>query len=229
MKVSTRPNDRVQVIQMLAKARNARTYLEIGVQYGDTFFWIKARKKMAVDPRFLFGRKSKLQWIRWNPCNLFNEYYCVESDRFFAENDSLLRKRGLDVVFVDGMHTYEQSLRDIKNALRFLRDDGIVIVDDCNPPDEPASRPVKPEGNGLWCGDVWKTIVHLRSTEPELCVFVLDRMYGLGVIVKSPPGKLLNYSVEEIKNMSYDDFAANRDLLLDLRQSEMKQLGSTWF
>jgi SAM-dependent methyltransferase len=210
-------NDRVDIIQAVLDSRRTRHYLEIGVQSGDTFFRLKARKKMAVDPQFLFTTFDKLRWLRWNPYNLFNEYYQIGSDDFFSENSSMLAARRLDVVFVDGLHTYEQSLRDIENSLRYLRDGGAIIVDDCDPPNEPASRPIKPKNNAPWCGDVWKSIVHLRSIRADLQAFVLDCAFGLGIVVKQPAQTMLSYSVSDIKDMSYGEFSLNRQSLLDLK------------
>lgn len=175
---------------------------------------------MAVDPRFLFSTSDKLRWLRWNPYNLFNEYYSVGSDEFFSKNSSRLAARGLDVVFVDGLHTYEQSLRDIDNSLRYLRDGGVIVVDDCSPPNEPASRPLKPNDNAPWCGDVWKSIVHLRSVRSDLRTFVLDCAFGLGIVTKQPTQAMLGYAVEDIKQMPYEKFALNRQTLLDLKPKE---------
>jgi len=136
VKSTSEPDDRVTVIQTLIDSRQARNYLEIGVKAGSTFFWIRARKKMAVDPQFIFSMIDRLKWLRWNPYNVFNEYYPVRSDSFFSEESRLLEKRGLYVVFVDGLHTYEQSLRDIENSVRFLRHAGVILVDDCIRPND---------------------------------------------------------------------------------------------
>ena len=218
MNLSARSNERAAIIQALIDTRNARTYLEIGVQYGDTFFWIKAKKKMAVDPLFLFNTTSKLKWLRWNRYNIFNEYYNMPSDAFFSQNARKLRKHRLEVVFVDGLHTYEQSLRDIENSLLFLHDNGVIILDDCNPPNEQVSCPIKPKNDDPWCGDVWKSIVHLRSHRCDLRIFVLDCVYGLGIITRAPAESLLSYSCDDIRAMSYADFASNRYSLLNMKQ-----------
>src|SRR5687767_9356398 len=109
--------NRVDVLQAIVNRLAARTYLEIGVKAGDTFFPLKVRKKLAVDPEFLITRRNKLDWIRWNFWNLFNEYFAMTSDAFFAARGKMLARRALDVVFVDGLHTFEQSLRDVENSL----------------------------------------------------------------------------------------------------------------
>ncbi|MGA8123581.1 MAG: class I SAM-dependent methyltransferase [Mycobacterium sp.] len=34
---------------------------------------------------------------------------------------------------MDGLHTYRQVVRDVENTLRHLRDDGGIVLHDCNP------------------------------------------------------------------------------------------------
>ncbi len=138
----------------------------------------------------------------------------MASDDFFETKASLL-KNGLDVVFIDGLHTYEQSLRDVQNSLKLLKEDGVIIMHDCNPESESIAYPasscqsaasLKLDGwTGEWSGDVWKTIAYLRSTQKNLHVFVLDCDYGLGIITKGIPENMLEFYKEEIEELSYDD------------------------
>jgi hypothetical protein len=46
-------------------------------------------------------------------------YYQTASDDFFAEQAENLDAPGLDFAFIDGLHTYDQSLRDVENCLRY--------------------------------------------------------------------------------------------------------------
>lgn len=39
-----------------------------------------------------------------------------------------------DMVYIDGTHKYLSVLNDAKFALKYLKDDGIIIFDDCNDP-----------------------------------------------------------------------------------------------
>lgn len=39
---------------------------------------------------------------------------------------------GLDYVFVDGGHSYEECLADMKNCFKFLNENGIMLIDDYN-------------------------------------------------------------------------------------------------
>ncbi|MFC1567283.1 class I SAM-dependent methyltransferase [Thermodesulfobacteriota bacterium] len=221
--------NRLEVIQAIIDCKRVKTYLEIGVEGGDVFLKVKAKKKIAVDPKILITKKSRFKSILKDFSNISNKYYQMTSDYFFETKASLF-KNGLDVVFIDGLHTYEQSLRDIQNSLKLLNEDGVIIMHDCNPQTEsiayPAASCQHAEGlqldgwTGEWSGDVWKTIAYLRSTHKNLHVFVLDCDYGLGIITKGTPENMLEFSKEEIKKLSYDDLAKNRSNILNLKNTE---------
>jgi hypothetical protein len=89
-------------------------YLEIGVNIGALFLHVRAHEKVGVDPA---PRIARWKW-RLHP-NTALQGRLVErtSDDFFAGLDPAAR---CDVVFVDGLHTHEQSLRDVENALAHL-------------------------------------------------------------------------------------------------------------
>jgi hypothetical protein len=216
---------RVDIIQDIIKKKKAVKYLEIGVEQGECFLLIKAKKKYAVDPRFLISRKLKFKWMRKNPCNIFAKYYEERSDDYFAYEK---HTGGYDVVFVDGLHAYKQALRDVDNSLLYLNENGVIVVHDCSPPHKAAAYPADsyrqaalskiPGWTGEWCGDVWKTIVYLRSFREDLNIFVLDHDYGLGIITRGEPDNMLPFSVEELNQLTYKDLEKNREELLNLKK-----------
>ncbi len=82
------------------------------------------------------------------------------------------------------LHTYTQVLRDVENILRYLRDDGVIVLHDCNPAHASIACPATSYADFRaqihwwrvflgWSGDVWKAIVHLRSTRHDLRIAVL--------------------------------------------------------
>jgi hypothetical protein len=151
----------------------------------------------------------------------------MTSDDYFKLKSDTLIKNGLDFVFIDGLHTYEQSLRDVNNALKYLKKGGVILMHDCCPSSESAAYPAKSleDANSLnllgwtgeWNGDVWKTIVYLRSNHNDLNIFVLDCDYGLGIITRSNAENMLKYSIEDIQNLSYNDLEKNRTNILNLK------------
>jgi len=152
----------------------------------------------------------------------------MTSDNFFKKEHDFLLKKGIDVVFIDGLHTYEQSLRDILNSLKFLNQNGVIVLHDCNPPFEAAAVPANsveeavslniPGWKGQWSGDVWKTILYLRSTRDVLSTFVLDCDWGLGIITKEKSENNLDFTPEDIKVLTYRDLEKNRALFLNLKK-----------
>lgn len=219
---------RTDVIQMFLDLKENSSYLEIGVKDGDNFFPLKASSKTAVDPKFVFTLKSRFRWMYKNHSNLTARYFEITSDQYFEKPEVKIKK--MDVVFIDGLHTYQQSLRDVLNSLTILKDNGVIIMHDCNPPHAAAAYPSESPAtaalaglsgwNGEWCGDVWKTICYLRSTRADLRSFVLDTDYGLGIITKGDADEMLNISEESISVMTYDDLVKDREKLIGLRNKE---------
>lgn len=215
---------RTDVIQDILIKKKADTYLEIGVAKGDNFFPLNAKQKIAVDPRFRFKLRKKLKWLFKNRDNLKAKYHQVGSDDYF-ENEKLTCP--LDVAFIDGLHSYQQSLKDVNNTLKHLKDDGVIIMHDCFPPNEASAHPATsvsdaasmnlPGWTGQWCGDVWKTVCYLRSNRDDLKIFVLDCDCGLGVITKSENESTLDLTVEDIDKLTYNELVQNKEKYLDLK------------
>ena len=227
---------RTTLIQEIIKKKNYKSYLEIGCQYGMSFLPIKCKNKFAVDPSFDIPLKRKFKWLLKNPSNIRNKYFEETSDDFFAKRKNELNRVGkLDIVFVDGLHTFEASLKDVLNSLSYLSGDGIIIMHDCFPPHKAGSVPAKnyddaasmnlPGWTGEWCGDVWKTIVYLKKAfqnEIEVCVINTD--YGLGVVKvknKLTASLQLNSKLfDEVNKMTYDEMMANPQGIITLKSVE---------
>jgi len=214
--------DRLFILQTLMKQKKLSNYLEIGVFNGHIFFKVKSNFKIAVDPefRFDFGRKAGKTII--NPFNLFNKYVEKTSDDFFEQDAKLLlAQKKIDIALIDGMHEYGFALRDVENTLRYMSDDAVIIMHDCNPLTKEAALSFDEwkarDFAGVWNGDVWKAIVHLRSLRNDINVFVLNCDFGLGIITKRKPENMLGFSIGEIKSFSYEDFDKNRTQWLNLK------------
>lgn len=218
---------RTEVIQKILNRKKSPVYLEIGMGTGKNFFKIKARQKIAVDPHFSFSARQRISWIFRNPRNLFAKYYEMTSDDFFTHaKDSFT----FDVIFIDGLHSHAQTMKDVKNALGVLKEDGVIVMHDCNPPNEAAAFPANDYDHaalmnlngwtGEWCGDVWKTICVLRSTRKDLRIFVLNCDHGLGIITRGKSESLLTFSAEEIEVMPYETLSENREVLLNLKEED---------
>jgi hypothetical protein len=162
-------------INYLAKAVKATNYLEIGVETGSTFLHVDCRKKTGVDPAFLFD---------WESHNGINGVDLLQttSDSFFQ---GLEPSTSYDLVFIDGLHTFEQTYRDIIHAMRHAHRGTIFLIDDtvpcdvfstCRDQQECLSLRSTYHGTGdiRWHGDTYKIL-------PLLSVFNSD--YEVATII----------------------------------------------
>ncbi|QEC53140.1 methyltransferase family protein [Anseongella ginsenosidimutans] len=215
--------DRLYVIQTLMKQRKLKNYLEIGVFNGHVFFRIQSSFKVAVDPEPNFTVYRKIGKTVFNPSNFFNQYFQKTSDAFFIEDAcSLYKNRQIEIALIDGMHEYSYALRDIENTLDHLSDDGIIIVHDCNPRNREHACSFKEYKDrnftGIWNGDVWKAIVHLRAHRDDINVFVLDCDHGLGIIQKGKPRHHKpKFNGPDIASFTFEDLDSNREEWLGLK------------
>ena len=214
--------DRLEVIQLLMQKHKLNNYLEIGVFNGHIFFRIKSSFKVAVDPEFRFDALRKIGKLFSNPYNIYNHYYPKTSDDFFLNDaPALFKRKKIEISLIDGMHEYDFALRDIENTVKYLDDDGVIVVHDCNALTEEAACSFEAWKNrgftGFWNGDVWRAILHIRCFRKDLTAFVLDTDHGLGIITKKPDNNALKFSREEVRNFSFADFDKNRADWLDLK------------
>jgi hypothetical protein len=225
---------RIEVLNAIIQEKNVKNYLEIGVNRGKCLFNIKGpENRFAVDPFFNFNLWKKVKACIKNADNFKNQYFEVTSDDFFNQNQQLLNNNKLQLTFIDGLHTYEQSLLDTLNTLKYS-DNGIIVLHDCNPLDALAAYPAESidvarkelqdhkDWKNIWNGDVWKTIVDIRKNHPELTAFVLNTDHGLGFVFKKNRTELPEVfkSIASINELDYEFLDKNRNELLDLKPVE---------
>jgi hypothetical protein len=176
-------------------------YLEIGVNDGLCIRQIKAQHKDGVDPY----PGSEVGGMNVPEIN-----YPITSDDFFK----LIKGYDIkyDMIFIDGLHHADQVDKDIQNALNHIVDDGFIVLHDCNPLEY--HMQLVPRVTGLWNGDVWKSIVRLRCTDPNLEVMVIDADWGVGMIRKGKQKLYIKAPLEEC--LTWDYFDANRNELNNL-------------
>lgn len=153
-------------IQLLLDAFIHPIYCEVGVHHGRTLEAIRAHLAIGVDPIPLLDPTALPRGF---------ELHIGTSDRFFAERGPTL---GASVIFVDGLHTFEQSYADVINALNACAPKGIVVVDDVIPSSAEAADPDVERSierqaragitGGDWMGDVFRTVLALARLHPEL-------------------------------------------------------------
>ena len=172
---------RWDLIEYLIKKNNYKNYLEIGCDKNQLFSKVNIDNKIGVDP-VSGGNVRKT------------------SDDFFKEN-----KSSFDIVFIDGLHTYEQVKKDILNSVNCLLDEGIILVHDCMP--DSLGKQAVPRYKMQWNGDVWKAIVDLRQQE-NLEIYTCEIDQGIGVISKKKNTSILKLD-KPINKLKFKDYFAN--------------------
>jgi hypothetical protein len=171
---------RWDLIEYLIKKNNYTNYLEIGCDQNQLFSKVIIDNKIGVDP--VSGGNIR-----------------KTSDDFFKENNDKF-----DIVFIDGLHTYEQVKKDIINSVNCLNENGIILVHDCMP--DSLGKQAVPRYKMQWNGDVWKAIVDLRQKE-DLDIYTCEMDQGIGIITKKKNSSLLslNKPIHKIKFRDYFD------------------------
>ena len=172
---------RWDLIEYLINKYKYSDYLEIGCDQDQLFSKVKIKNKTGVDPT--------------NGGNIRKT-----SDDFFKEN-----KNKFDIIFIDGLHTYNQVKKDILNSINCLKDEGIVLVHDCMP--DSLSKQAVPRYRMSWNGDVWKAIVDLRQNE-NLEIYTCKIDQGIGVIKKKRNSSILKIE-KNIKDLKFKDYYKN--------------------
>ena len=173
---------RTEIIQKIIDRKNYKDYLEIGCDNDENFSKINVENKIGVDP--LKGGTLRMT-----------------SDDFFKKNEI-----NFDVVFLDGLHTYEQTIKDINNSLKFLKKNGVILIHDCLP--KKIWNQIVPRIYGHWNGDVWKAIVHSRTYE-YADTYTCKVDHGLGVILKRKNSDRLELVKKNFKNFKFADYFNN--------------------
>jgi len=189
---SRHPN-RYEIIQKIIEIKKYKSYLEIGCFKNETFDKINIDKKIGVDP--VSGGNIKLT-----------------SDEFFKINSETF-----DIIFIDGLHIYEQVRKDIFNSLKFLNKNGVVLLHDCLP--KKVRDQVIPRAHEHWNGDVWKAIVECR-TDKNIDTYTCLADQGIGVIFNIPNKKILNLANKNFKKMKFKDYYYNNKEYMNLIEVE---------
>ena len=190
------------------------SYLEIGVEYGHTFNGVQIEDKVGVDPDPKFEHDALIK---------------KTSDDFFATNTKMF-----DRIFIDGMHHSDFVVRDFNNSMKFLREDGIIYIDDIVPANEREQLKIPPKHyyeNGIlkygesWTGDVWKVVHYIMQHHRDKFDFTLHQgaMYrGVGCFKIKTKFTIPESAVSEIENYSFDLFEQYKSSLLHVSSKKYK-------
>ncbi|MBF0193896.1 MAG: class I SAM-dependent methyltransferase [Magnetococcales bacterium] len=208
----------LQVLSQIHEWQKPAAYLEIGVSRGESM-------TLAKPPTFCIGiDPTPLIKV---PFHTETELFKIESDSFFVDQDlpSLLNGRDLDLAFIDGMHTFEQVLRDFINVEKYCHPETLIVLHDCLPLD--AITSARNRISGWWTGDVWKVLPCLMKYRPDLAIIIIPAPpSGLGIITRlDAKSKVLEEGytkfVEEFQGLTFAEFE-------DIRDSSFNLVANNW-
>lgn len=198
---------RHEVVQSVLDLFDQPEYLEIGVNRGVTFNALKAATKVAVDPKFLFDYEAVARDV---PGTSFHE---ITSDDYFGR----IAAPGtlFDVIYLDGLHTSEQTVRDLVNAISFLKKDGVIVIDDVFPSSYSASLHdrahtrvlLKATGDtsGAWMGDVFRLVFFVETFCQQFSYCTVNNNHGQLVMWREPREVLPTRTLREVGEKDYKD------------------------
>jgi Methyltransferase domain len=168
------------VLSGIHAALRPSTYLELGVAAGATLaLATTATIAVGVDPV-----PAPLEHVLRAGARVVHE----TSDAFFAERTraSVFGERPVELVFIDGLHLFEQALRDFMNAERWCAEGSTIVLHDCVPITASTAR--RERSTRFWVGDTWKAAWALARHRPDLRLrTILTPPSGLVVVRRLDP------------------------------------------
>lgn len=189
------------------KTLQPRNYLEIGLANGKSLALASGNTiALGVDPAAV-----RLDHLFFCSDAQPPKLYPLPSNDFFKKHDPRIETGhdSLDLVFIDGLHTFEQALMDFANSERYCSPKSTLIFHDSLPID-----PLVAERNrctGFWTGDVWKVVPCLKSVRPDLKIETIP-CYPSGLVIVTNPdptstvlAKHIDQVAEHFVNMKLPD------------------------
>lgn len=209
-------------VKRIAEHTGATSYLEVGVFKGKTFNNVRFDRQVGVDPIFGFD------------CAEFArpglDFVATTSDQYFVSEN---KGETFDIVFLDGLHTFQQTFRDFNNSLVCSNPKTVWLIDDVLPSDVYSSLPISSEARNFrkraggnsnaWHGDVYKLIYLIHDFFPTLSYLTFSTGGNpQGLIWQKPRASFspIHKTVEAIERMSYFDMLKLENVLNLMPESQ---------
>lgn len=211
-------NLRPSRINKIIEIVGAKTYLEIGLFKGNTFQRVKAEKKVGVDPdpnTF----KSESEDI---------QTYQMTSDEYFARH--ITNPQTFDIIYLDGQHTFEQTLRDFNNSINFSHKSTVWIIDDTVPVNFASSLTTLEESSKIydglkhptsprpWMGTVYRLVYYIHDFLPAFS-YMTYKGHGQTIIYKKPRinVKTVYNSMDKISSIDFNQFEYSKKTIMNFQ------------
>lgn len=183
-------DDYLAWLDRLYRALSPETAIEIGVFQGASLALHRPPTiAIGVDPNATVTAPLKTE----------THIFAETSDEFFDQRrpEKFLNGRPLSVAFIDGLHLFEQALRDFISLERYCGPRSVIFFHDTLPLNELTQRRIRE--TQFHNGDVWKTILCLKHYRPDLRIFTIPTFpAGLTVVTGlDPTSRILTERYEE--------------------------------
>lgn len=195
-----------------------RSYLEVGLAKGRSLSAVGPHTlSVGVDPAFDITHSIV------SPTRLFR----MTSDTFFqAFKSEELFGQKVDLCFLDGLHHFEQTFRDLVHVARHTHEKSVVAIHSTISVHEIATlrNPV----TDFWTGDVWKMVYLINEFFPNLEMWTIPTYPSGLTILKGFDGTSPEHSVwerraEEIVEKPFIPLDAELRTLLNIRDTEPEE------
>lgn len=206
------------VVQRVLELFEDPSYLEIGVNRGTTFHFVQATQKVAVDPKAKFDYEAA---AAADPSATFHQ---TTSDNYFGSIAT--PEAPFDVIFLDGLHTSQQTLRDLVNSISFLKPGGVIIIDDVFPSSYEASQANPSETHALygianygiarggpWMGDVYRLVFFIESFFQQFSYCTVNNNHGMLIMWREPRQVVPARTLREVADKEYKDIILEKQSL----------------
>lgn len=216
-------DDYISILSRFHDCMKPESYVEIGVGSGKSLALTKRdTKAIGIEPNFRTNKIIKSH----------AKIYPMTSDDFF-ESYNLIEELGasrLSFAFIDGLHLFEQVLKDFINLERYAERETLILIHDCLPITKLVAARVRT--TKFWCGDVWRVIACLNTYRPDLTIGVIPtRPSGLGIITNlDPKSKVLTEAFDQIvtecrmQDLGYDYLDLDKEKVLNIVPNDWQQI-----
>jgi tetratricopeptide (TPR) repeat protein len=201
------------VLRRLHERLKPRVYVEIGVETGASLALAQPPTvALGIDPAPRIGCDFTAD----------TQLFRMTSEAFFAGHDisALTGCPGIDLAFIDGLHTFDQALRDFVDIERLALPGSVVLVHDCMPLSAPTAT--REQHTRFWSGDTWKLVPLLKRHRPDLTVRTIAcPPTGLAVITGLDPRSTTladrrNALIAEFVDLPFEYLRDDRDTKLNV-------------
>lgn len=189
--------DYYAVLGWMHEALCPAVYLEIGIRAGASLALAQHSKRcVGIDPAPAITF----------PLTTGTEIYPTTSDEFFATVDrqTALQAGSIDFAFIDGLHLFEQALRDFIHLERWCSPRSVIAIHDSMPLD--AETSTRTRNTDFYSGDVWKLPACLKLFRPDLQITTVKTgPTGLCLVTHlNPASNVLSASYDKIVEQYID-------------------------